>query len=269
MSMHFASSIPPACAGPFTLRAIPPMTAPALRARSVGEILDLAFQLYRSRWAQMATATGLLVLPLLVLEAIAPLDTLPMLEQLGNLFFLAASAAVVMIASEAYLGREVAAADAVRAVGRRFFSVWGAAIIQGLLIIFGLILFVIPGIIAMVLTFGMQQAVMIEGKAAGEAFERSKTLASGQFKQIMLTSVLAFIIMIFAMMGFGVLIGMTVADLRMSTLLINITMIAINPLAAVVGTVLYYDLRIRKEAFDVAMAAERLGEVPAQAVPAL
>ncbi len=246
------------------------MNAPALRPRSVGEILDLAFQLYRSRWPQMATATGLLVLPLLVLEAVAPLSALPMLEQLGNLFFLAASAAVVVIASEAYLGREVAAADAVRAVGRRFLSVWGAAIIQGLLIILGLILFIIPGIIAMVLTFGMQQAVMIEGRSAGEAFERSRSLAGDQFKQIMLTSVLAFVIMIFAMIGFGMVIGITVTDVRMSTLLINIAMIAINPLAAVVGTVLYYDLRIRKEAFDVSVATERLGEdLQAAPFPAL
>lgn len=243
--------------------------APALRARSVGEILDLAFQIYRSRWTSMAAATAMLVFPLLLLEAVAPLDTLSLLEALGNLFFMAASAAVVVIASEAYMGREVAATEAARAAGRRFFSVWGVTIIQGIVVFLGLLLFIVPGIIALVMTFAILQAVMIEGKPAGEAFERSRSLAEGHFKQIVLTSVLAFLIMIFAMMGFGVVIGMTVTDVRMSTLLINVTMIAINPLAAVVGTVLYYDLRIRKEAFDVAMAAERLGEMPAEPVPAL
>ena len=115
------------------------MTVPALRARSVGEILDLAFQLYRSRWKQMATATGILVLPLLALEAVAPLSAVPVLDMFSYLFFLAASAAVVVIASEAYLGRDVAAADAVRAAGSRFFSVWGAAIIQFILVMFGLV----------------------------------------------------------------------------------------------------------------------------------
>lgn len=244
------------------------MNAPALRARSVGEILDLAFQLYRGRWSQMATATGLLVLPLVALEAVAPLSALPVLDRLGNLFFLAASAAVVLIASEAYMGREIAAADAVRTVGRRFLSVWGAAIIQVILIGLGLLLLIIPGIIAAIVTFAMQQAVMVEGRTAGEAFERSRTLAGGQYLHIMLTSVLASIIMIFAGAGFGAVIGFATTEPRMTMLLTNLLLIVLNPLAAVVGTVLYYDLRIRKEAFDVAMAAERLGE-PVQAVPAL
>jgi hypothetical protein len=244
------------------------MSAHTLRARSVGEILDLAFQLYRSRWKQMATATGVLVLPLLALEAVAPLEVLPMLEAVSNLVFLAASAAVVVIASEAYLGREVAAADAVRAAGRRFFSVWGAAIIQGLLIVFGLILFIIPGIIAMALTFAMQQAIMIEGDTAGDAYSRSRELARGFFKHILLTSVLTYIIVIFAMMGFGVAIELGVDNERLAILLTNVALIAINPLAAVVGTVLYYDLRIRKEAFDVAVATERLADEPSQPVPA-
>jgi len=244
------------------------MNVPALRARSVGEILDLGFQLYRSRWPQMATATGLLVLPLLVLEAIAPLSALPMLDQLGNLFFLAASAAVVVIASEAYMGREIAAGEAVRTVGRRFLSVWGAAIIQGLLVVLGLLLFVVPGIIALAMTFGMQQAVMIEGKTAGDAFTRSKSLAADHYQQILLTSVLAFVIVFFAMFGFGMMIGLTVTNVRTSTLLINTALIAVNPLAAVIGTVLYYDLRIRKEAFDVSVAADRLEQLPVEPVPA-
>jgi hypothetical protein len=246
------------------------MNAPALRPRSVGEILDLGFQLYRSRWVQMATATGLLVMPLLLLQAVAPLNALPVLDQLGNLFFLAASAAVVVIASEAYLGREVTAADAVRTVGRRFLSVWGAAIIQGLLIGIGLLLLIVPGIIAAAWTFAMQQAVMIEGRTAGDAFERSRSLSRDQFRHILLTSGLMFVIVLFAMMGFGMVIGLTITDVRQSMLLVNLALIAINPLAAVVGTVLYYDLRIRKEAFDVSVATDRLGEdLQATPFPAL
>jgi hypothetical protein len=245
------------------------MNAPALRARSVGEILDLGFQLYRSRWPQMATATGIVVLPLLLLEAIAPLSALPLLERLGNLFFLAASAAVVVIASEAYMGREIAAADALRRVGGRFLSVWGAALIQGILIMLGMILLIIPGIIAAAWTFAMQQAVMIEGRTASESFERSRELSRNHFMHILLTSGLIIAIVIFTMMGFGVVLALGVESVRMSTLLINVALVAINPLAAVVGTVLYYDLRIRKEAFDVAVATDRLADTPNEAVPAL
>ena len=245
------------------------MNAPALRARSVGEILDLGFQLYRSRWPQMATATGIVVLPLLVLEAISPVEALPLLDRISNLFFLAASAAVVVIASEAYMGREIAASDALRKVGSRFVSVWGAALIQGFLIILGTLLFIIPGIIAAAWTFAMQQAVMIEGRTAGDAFSRSQELSRDNFKHILLTSGLMFVIVMLAMAGFVVVLQLTVESERLWTLLSTVALVAINPLAAVVGTVLYYDLRIRKEAFDVAVATERLGDAPAQPAAAL
>jgi hypothetical protein len=243
------------------------MNAPALRPRTIGEILDTAFQLYRSRWSEMALATGVLVMPLLLLEAVAPWELIPLLERLGNLFFMAASAAVVAITAGAYRGDDVDAVDAVRAVGRRFFSVWGATIIQGLLVGIGLVFLVVPGILFLAMTFGMQQAVMIEGRSAGEAYTRSKVLAEDSFMFILLTSVMAFIITIAAMIGFGLVAAQAITSPRLALLATNAVMIALNPFAAVVGTVLYYDLRIRKEAFDVAVATERLeGAVPAPAV---
>lgn len=243
------------------------MNAPTLRPRTVGEILDTAFQLYRSRFAAMATATGILVMPLLLVELVAPLNLLGFLERIGNLFFLAASAAVVVIAAGAYEGRDVRAVDAIRAMGRRFLSVWGAAIFQGILVGVGLLLLVIPGIIALAYTFAMQQAVMVEGCTTDDAWQRSKTLSRGSMKPILLTSVLAFVIVMVAMIGVGTVMSFFEAGIRAEALIIDGAMIVLNPLAAVVGTVLYYDLRIRKEAYDVVVAAERLPA--AEPVPAL
>lgn len=245
------------------------MTTPALRARSVGEILDMAFQIYRSRWAAMATATAVLVSPVLVLQALMPLEGAVFLEFLLGLFYLAASGAVVVIASETYMGRDVAPLVAVRMVLRRFFSVWGAAFMQGLIVGFGFLLLIVPGIIFSAWTFVMQQAVMIEGAHAGDSFERSKQLAEDYLGHILLTGVLAWVIGFFAVMGVGIALEMVVTDARTLMLLGNMARIAINPLAAVVGTVLYYDLRIRKEAFDVSVAMDRLAELPAEPVPAL
>lgn len=238
------------------------MNAPALRARSAGEILDTAFQLYRSRWTAMATATAVLVLPLLVLQALAPVEILPLLDRLGNLFFLAASAAVVVIASGAYHGTQVDGMEAVKQVGRRFLSVWGAALIQGILVFFGLLLLVVPGIIFAAWTFAMQQAVMIEGRRAGDAFSRSRELARGNLKHILVTSVLAVLIVTVAGIGIAVAIGFAGLGARGSFLAVNLALVGLNPIAAVVGTVLYYDLRIRKEAYDVAVAADRLEAAP-------
>jgi hypothetical protein len=121
------------------------MNATALRARSTGEILDLAFQLYRRHWVAMAGATGILMAPVLILVAISPTTALPIVDLLSNFFFLAATAAVVVITSRGYRGQATEAMVAVREVGRRYLSVWGAAIIQGLVIGLGLLLLIIRG----------------------------------------------------------------------------------------------------------------------------
>lgn len=239
------------------------MIPTVLRARSAGEILDMAFQIYRTRWTAMATATAVLVLPLILLQVIAPLEILWFLDFVGNLFFLAASAAVVVIASGAYMGTEIDGITAVKKVGSRFGSVWGAAFIQGFVVGIGFLLLIVPGIIFIAWTFAMQQAVMIEGQSASQSFDRSRDLARGHLKHILLTSVLASLILLVGAMGLGMLVAMAVSGERMALIVMNLALIALNPIAAVVGTVLYYDLRIRKEAFDVQIVADRLAEQPA------
>jgi hypothetical protein len=94
-----------------------------------------------------------------------------------------------------------------------------------------------------------------------------KELARGSMKPILLTIVLAFVIVFVAMIGVATLMAFGPVGVRMETLLMNVVLIGLNPLPAVVATVMYYDLRIRKEAYDVTVATEKLGATPAP-VPA-
>jgi hypothetical protein len=162
----------------------------------------------------------------------------------------------------------VSAGHAIRQVGRRFLSVLGAAVFQSLLILLGLLLLIVPGIIAMAYTFAMQQAVMIEGCSTDDAFQRSRELARGHLRPVLLTSVLAIVITLLAGMGIDEVMRWLIPPGRMYPVLVNLSLVALNPLVASITTVLYYDLRIRKEAFDVAMATERLGDMPNEPVPA-
>jgi len=241
------------------------MNAPALRALSIGEILDTAFVLYRRDFAQMVLATGLFILPLIAIEAVVPLSYLGIIERLGGIFVLAATAAVVLISSERYMGRSLDAMSAVRRVGHRFLSVWGAAIFQGLIVGLGFLLLVVPGIIALAYTFAMQQAVMIEGATTNESWERSKALATDNFWRIAGTSIVAFVIVFTASAALGMFTARYYPDPRWGLIAINLLLVVLHPFGAVVGTVLYYDLRIRKEGYDVQVMAEQLGGAPARA----
>lgn len=242
------------------------MNATALRALSIGEILDTAFALYRRDFAQMVLATGLLILPLLVIEAVVPLQLLPLADRFGNIFVLAATAAVVLMASERYLGRSLSAGAAIKQVNSRFLSVWGAAIFQGVIVGLGLLLLIIPGIIALAYSFAMQQAVMIEGARTNESWERSKSLAEDNFWRIAGTSVMAFVITFVAGIGLALFTGQFFPDPRWNLIATNLMLVLIHPFGAVVGTVLYYDLRVRKEGYDVQLMAEQIGGAPVPAV---
>lgn len=243
----------------------------ALRTRSLGEILDTGFQLYRRGWVPMATATIILISPVLLVEALAPVGALGAIDRLMNIFFIAASAAVVLIASEAYRGRSMDAPTAVGRVLRRFLSVWGAAIIQGILIGIGTLLLIVPGIIAAAWTFAMQQAVMVEGAKAGEAFGRSRDLTRGHTWHVLGVIVVAFLITFVPAITMAMLFAPGVVGLgeREGLIALNLVLVLLQPIGACIATALYYDMRVRKEAFDVEVMTQELaaaeGATPAPA----
>lgn len=242
------------------------MNAPALRALSIGEILDTAFALYRREFRKMVLVTAIFMVPLIGIELVVPVGGLAVAERLGGILMLGAMAAVVLIASECYLGRSITAGDAMKAANSRFLSVWGAAIMQSILVGLGLILLIIPGIIALAYTFAMQQAVMIEGASASDAWERSKDLARDHFWRIAGTSVVAFFITFVAAMAFGAFTAQFFPDPRWNLIATNVLLVLVYPFSAVVSTVLYYDLRVRKEGYDVQLMAEQIGGAPVPAV---
>jgi hypothetical protein len=246
------------------------MSAPFLRPRSTGEILDAAFQIVRAHFVAIAIAVSVLMSPLVVMRLLLPLGAGPLLDRLSNLFYMAAGAAVVVMVSEAYLGRVPDRRAAVGEVGRRFFSVWGASIIQGILIVIGLLLLVVPGFIFAAWTFAMIAAVMLEGKRAGEAFTRSRELARGNVGRILITMAVAYVIFFAVVIGMSIVVEylpiMSVAGERVLTAAMELVAALGYVLIPAVGTVLYYDLRIRNEAFDVEIAAARLDEADVQPI---
>ena len=168
-------------------------------------------------------------------------------------------AAAVVVVSEAYLGRTVEVGEVLERVGSRFGSIWGAAFIRGFFLLFGLLLLVIPGIIAMIVTFAMPIVVMVEGTSASDSFERSRNLARQNWGRIAMTLGVAVVLQYLAMFGSGFVLGAVFGATTTTQVLAQVVAVLMAPFPAVVGTVLYYDLRIRKEAFDIQMLMESMG----------
>ena len=246
------------------------MQSPHLRARSPGEILDAAFQLLRAHFRTVVLSAAVFLVPPVVLGAAAPQLAL-LTTILNNFLSLAAGAVVAVVVSDVYTGKEADVGRSIRAVGGRFFSVWGAAIIQGMAMLVGLLLLVVPAFIFFAWTFAMTAIVMIEGRSASESLDRSRALAKGYVLHILATAGVAYLIFWTTMLGAGFAIGVAAEVLGVGAELIEplagLALCVLYPFVCVVTTLLYYDLRIRQEGFDLQLLAEHIGEDPQVAAP--
>jgi len=238
-----------------------PMSAPFIRPRTVPEILDAAFQILRQHYVPIVTATGIVLLPSIVLAILLPPELVAISNFAQNLLLNFAAAATVLMVADIYLGREPDMKAALEKVGGRVGTILGAAFLQGILIGLGILLCIVLGIIAFALLFAVPMVVMVEGTGAMDALGRSNDLAEGNLLRVLGTSVLAYIIAFAAMFGLGIVIGLVAGSVEgpMAKVLISIVSIFVLPFPVVVSTLLYFDLRIRKEGYGLDNLADLRG----------
>jgi hypothetical protein len=123
------------------------------------------------------------------------------------------------------------------------------------MIVLGLVLLIVPGIIALSWTMVALPVAAIEGRSSSPATERSRTLARGRMKHVLGTMALVWLIVVALFFGaaFALSIIPWVSELP-DRLIGMISVLLLVPLAPVIGiavTLLYYDLRVRSEGADV------------------
>jgi uncharacterized membrane protein len=250
-----------------------------LRPLSVGEILDTSFSLYRRHFGALATVslicTGLPLVLRLFIEAAGgmfnniPLSLLYMLSLV--VLSLVATGATVFIVSESYLGRPLSA----RAALNRATPYMGRILLCSLLMAFvvglGFLLFVIPGIILGVgLALAIPAVVLEPARSASGALSRSWELTRGSRWRIFglgITLLVLLYVPVVAITGLlAVMIPHGSSPAIVTTSFATIIALAIGgvvqlfiyPLFYCVLTVTYYDLRVRKEGFDLELLASSL-----------
>ncbi len=255
----------------------------ALRPRSTTELIDAAVQLLRQHYMEIVTASAIFLIPAFILRLFLPdmrSGRLPSGDQLLLLvvgtvitvmFSIVSTAAVVVVISDSYLGREISIVSAVQRVIARFWSVFGAALLQSILTGIGLVFFIIPGFLCLAWFFAGTVVVVVEGKTAWAALMRSRQLAAGSVGRILgvlfLTGLIVATIEIIALFLLGIAGVFIHATTALATLGGNLASLLIYPFFTVVITLLYYDLRIRKEGFDLEMMATELAQSGQPASP--
>lgn len=167
--------------------------------------------------------------------------------------------------SELYLRNEITFRQAYKFILPKYLTLIGAAVFVVLLVYLGLFLLVIPGVL-----FGLwfaltAPAIVVENLGATKGISRSKALASGNlvkiFSVIFLTTLItwAFTIPISFSVGyFGrILFSNNIILMAFINQFVSVVVqTVVAPIGAISIILLYYDLRIRKEGFNLAMLAK-------------
>ena len=227
------------------------------------EILDASFRFYRAHAGDLLVLSALLLVPPALLVAIAP-DLLKWAFQIVyNVMYLVSQAVIaVYVAAAIERDAPISAGRALREFGERAGSVIVVALMAGILVGIGLLLLVIPGIIALGWLAVATPVAAIEGLKQSAALKRSRELARGNVPHVLGTLLLVWLIVLALVMGgaigMGLAFGLVGVPDRLTEFVATILMIPLFPLAAIATTLLYYDLRVRNEGADVMAMAEGL-----------
>jgi hypothetical protein len=186
--------------------------------------------------------------------------------------YLFSQGATVIAVSDLYLGRTTTLGGAFRRVRGKLAVIFGVVVLTFLAVFAGCVLLIIPGIyIALRLAVGVQAAVL-EGVGPGDALSRSFALTKENAGRVFLIFLLyAFLSYgLIALLGVPFIVGTFLAKnnsdlVRMFTMMTQVGSFIASSLVMPFGTIamslFYYDMRVRKEGFDLQMMMNPLGEL--------
>jgi hypothetical protein len=237
------------------------------RPMGVGEILSMAFQLYRRHWQTLLTIAAVVVVPLTLLQyllgdlirtrgettrngvvetATWSVGIAGLLAALaGIVMYLVLTGAITRAVAAEVAGEEPSVEQSYRFGFHRLGSVLLVSVLVGLATIGGLILFIIPGIYIGVRLCVSIEALVVEGRRGTEAMGRSWGLVGGHWWHAFGTLVVAGLLT-------GILNAVITAPFGNTSWFVQAVAAAVAtvvtlPYGVLVGVLLYLDLRARKE----------------------
>ena len=171
----------------------------------------------------------------------------------------------------AYLGESTGWRESLGYALRRAHSILWVTILVGVISVLGFLLCIVPGVYLYVCFAVAIPVLLTEGVKGTKALGRSRRLVSGTWWRVLAIVVLSAILV--GIIGFAitaVAAGVTTVGAGSSAITVGLQQIVTGtvssvlttPLTAAFTTILYFDLRIRKEGFDLWLLAERLGVEP-------
>lgn len=256
----------------------------AIPQRGVGDLLSVAFEVYKANAAKLITIVAVVVVPLsfvshfltgVVLKPHVTTSTITIAGQtvvtstvstrsFGTFVLAGLVAAAIAVIISATLQAALTRGAALATVGdpidveasyrygfSRFGSVFWISLLVGLVVAIGFLLFIIPGVIFLTMLAVAIPALIVENRRGTDAMSRSWNLVKGHFWHVLGTIVVAFLITAIV----GAIIGLLGdSNWFLQWIFGSIAQIITAPFTALVSILLYIDLRARTEG----LTADRL-----------
>jgi hypothetical protein len=252
---------------------------PRFEPMTVGMILDTTVRLYLQNMALMIGIIAFSYLPYLIFLVLATAVTSTG-GQAPELLIIASFIAAVLwmliaqplsvgattyAMSERYLQHPVTIGEALRAAWKRYATLLWAQAIVGLVIMVGFLLLIIPGILWALSYALVAPVIMLEPVSARQGRQRSWELVSGERGKVFLVLVIVSILTAVVSGGVEAILPWLVDTTSLSgqlTLQVISQLVSylVLPVPTIATVLLYYDLRIRKEGFDLEMLSRALAQ---------
>ena len=268
----------------------------ALRPLSTGELLDRTFSLYRSHFGLFVAIFAIPHLVVLAYQFLQLAVTRPdtrVPNVLANLLWVfgawflglvmasTSQAAAVIAVSEFHLNRSASVADSFNRIKGHILGVMGISMIVWIGVWAGLVALLVPGILLLIIWCVAIPAKVLENKGVFAAMSRSVDLTKNDWGRIFVIGLLIFVL------RYGipatlqapliyVIAASARAGARSAILGWQITSLVagfigeslVGALGTIAVSLLYYDERVRKEAFDLQLMMTTLDTPQAPSSPA-
>lgn len=237
-----------------------------LKEQSFGEFIRNTFNVYGRHFLPVVLTYSILVLPWELLYRVGIHDHEPVLALIGMFLVTASSlfavAVLTLLVSDICLGNKVSLARYFkRAFGAILGKLLATNLLQTIVIMVGFVLLIIPGFLFTVWFMFSGSIVVLEEKWGTEALKRSRMLGKGYYmRNLGVLLVLLIIVVVIAGTLGGVVGGVLLPDVKGYGFIVFESLVGVvtTPLGIITFILMYYDLRVRKEAFNSEVLAEEL-----------
>jgi uncharacterized membrane protein len=179
-----------------------------------------------------------------------------------------ATAATVFVVSESYLGHPLKAAGALKRAAPLLGRLIVCSLLLVIVVFFGFLFFMIPGIVLLCgLLLAFPSLVLEPGSSPTGALSRSWSLTKGsrwRMLGLLVTLLVLLYVPLIALGAIATLVlpsdpgGERLTPGLLTLAVVGVMQMLLYPLIYCVLTVAYYDLRVRKEGFDLEVLASTL-----------